>query len=60
LTKEDKDNWGHMDNICVIPNANTFSTHQPACREWLVRCRGKNPRSLHNMPQAIGWRLGDY
>lgn len=30
LTKEDKDNWGHMDNICVIPNANTFSTHQTA------------------------------
>lgn len=30
LTKEDKDNWGRMDNICVIPNANTFSTYHTA------------------------------
>lgn len=28
LTEEDKANWGDMDNICVIPNANTFSTKQ--------------------------------
>lgn len=28
LTKEDKDNWGDMDNICVIPNASTFQNAQ--------------------------------
>lgn len=28
LTEEDKENWGHPDNICVIPNANTFSAKQ--------------------------------
>lgn len=30
LTQEDKENWGCQDNICVIPNANTFSPKQTA------------------------------
>ncbi len=28
LTEEDKENWGDMDNICVIPNASTFQNVQ--------------------------------
>ena len=30
LTHEDKDYWGDLDNICVIPNARTFTFSNPA------------------------------
>lgn len=30
LTQEDKEYWGNLSNILVIPNANTFSPHQHA------------------------------
>jgi glycosyltransferase involved in cell wall biosynthesis len=33
LTHEDKEYWGNMSNICVIPNARTFEVNQPATLE---------------------------
>lgn len=33
LTHEDKEYWGNLRNMCVIPNARTFEVNQPATLE---------------------------
>lgn len=33
LTHEDKEYWGNLQNMCVIPNARTFEVNQPAILE---------------------------
>ena len=33
LTHEDKEYWGNLRNMCVIPNARTFEVNQPAILE---------------------------
>lgn len=33
LTHEDKEYWGNLRNMCVIPNARTFEANQPATLE---------------------------